>query len=490
MKKLPILLLSILLGCTFFACDDLDDHYSSNPTHRLDFSTHLLSFDTIFSTIGSTTKQFMIYNRNSEALNIESILLAGAQETGFRINVDGRKGDSFKNIAILAKDSMYVFVEVTVNPNGTNQPLMIQDSVVFFFNGIKQSVVLEAYGQDVNLYKGGSVITNNTTLTAEKPYLIYDSLTIAKDAVVTIEKGATFYMHDRAKINVEGTLNAVGTKDQPITFRGDRLDFILNDVLPYDRTPGQWGGLFFKSESFDNILDHVIVRNGTTGIFCEQSLPDRSKLKIDNSQITNMDGNLLSAVNCNVEVINSELTNATGAVSSLIGGSYRFIHCTLANFMTLKTRSSSHSLLLSNILPGKDKDNDQTFPLTVSFDNCIIDGNHAAGTESLKGELSLKPADGMDFNYRFNHCVIKTVGENNDDFISSFFVKTGPSYTLLGGEKNKYVYNFRLDSATTVGVGKADPEITKLYPVDRDGTNRLTSTNGPTIGVYEYVPVE
>lgn len=86
-------------------------------------------------------------------------MLASGEATGFRMNVDGRKGSSFNNVGILANDSMYVFVEVTVDPNGGNQPLLIQDSVLFTVNGIRQSVLLEAYGQDVNLYKGGVTIT-------------------------------------------------------------------------------------------------------------------------------------------------------------------------------------------------------------------------------------------------------------------------------------------------------------------------------------------
>ena len=215
MKRLTITLfiLATLLLNMLPACDGLDDHYSTNPTYRLSFSTDTLAFDTIFSTIGSTTRQFMIYNKNSEPLSIESIMLASGESTGFRMNVDGRKGSSFNNVGILANDSMYVFVEVTVDPNGGNQPLLIQDSVLFTVNGIRQSVLLEAYGQDVNLYKGGVTITKDSILTANRPYLIYDSLVIAKGVSLNIEKGATFYMHDKASLIVHGSMNALGTLD-------------------------------------------------------------------------------------------------------------------------------------------------------------------------------------------------------------------------------------------------------------------------------------
>ena len=65
-----------------------------------------------------------------------------------------------------------------------------------------------------------------------------------------------------------------------------------------------------------------------------------------------------------------------------------------------------------------------------------------------------------------------------------------PSYRKVGGKQNKYTYDFRPDSVSTTGVGKADPEITKNYPIDRYGVNRLTSSNGPTIGAYEFVQEE
>ena len=116
----------IIIFLTLSACDELDDHYATNPAYRLSFSTDTLAFDTVFSTVGSTTKQLMIYNKNDEPLNIESILLASGETTGFRINVDGRKGSTFNNVSILEQDSMYVFVEVTVNPNNGNQPLLVQ----------------------------------------------------------------------------------------------------------------------------------------------------------------------------------------------------------------------------------------------------------------------------------------------------------------------------------------------------------------------------
>lgn len=491
MKRWPLLFLLVftLTSVLFQACDGLDDNYSTNPNHRLSFSVDTLSFDTVFTTIGSATRQFMIYNTHNEALNIETVLLADGQNTGFRMNVDGRKGDRFDNLLLLAKDSMYVFVEVTVNPQDKDQPLLIQDSVVFSVNGIQQSVLLEAYGQDVHLLKGGVTFDSDTTLSAKRPFLVYDQVTIAENTTVTLEKGATVYMHNDAGWIVSGTLIADGTEEAPITFRGDRLDFILDDVFAYDRSPGQWGGILFKPESYNNLFNYTMIRNGTTGINCLPSSADQSKLKIQNSQITNMDGNLLMAVNCNIEVINSELTNATDTLVGLHGGSYRFIHSTLANYMTIKSRRVASTLTLANWIEDGDK-NKTEGTLQASFANCIVDGNSSAGSKPWEGELRLNNNEAQDFIYTFNHCVLKTKGENTGDHTDNLFVTRGPSYRALGGRDYKYQYDFRPDSATTVGVGKADPIVTTDYPIDRYGVNRLTSEHGPTIGAYEFTPEE
>ncbi|RHJ78007.1 hypothetical protein [Parabacteroides sp. AM08-6] len=485
MKRLAAPLLILLtMAFNLLSCNELDENYSTNPNHRLSFSADTLSFDTVFTTIGSATKEFMIYNQNNQPLLISEIMLASGEATGFRINVDGRKGDYFQDIRIQAKDSLYVFVEVTVNPNQENQPLLVDDSVLFTTNGIKQSVRLEAYGQNVHLYKGGLVLEKDTHFAADLPYLIYDSLTIAKGTTLDIAPGAILYMHDKAKIINDGTIVAKGTREKSIQFRGDRLDFILNDILPYDRTPGQWGGIFFRAESFDNVMDNVIIKNGTNGLTFEESSPEQSKLKINNSQITNMSQNLFFALNCNIEVINTELSNAGGSVVMLIGGEYNFIHCTLANYITLAKRTLPCLTLSNNA-------NNINYPMNATFENCMIDGSFASGKkeEKYKGEMNLSISDGTTFDYIFNHCVIKSKGDNNTQFTNVIFTDVSPSYRLKGGEKNKYEFDFRPDSLTSLGVGKADLFVTQKYPIDRYGINRLTN-DGPDIGAYEFVPKE
>ncbi|MDR1402905.1 MAG: hypothetical protein LBJ60_04280 [Tannerellaceae bacterium] len=487
-----------LAGC-FSACNDLSDNYSANPNLRLGFSTDTLTFDTVFTAVGSATLQFMVYNTNKEPLSIESVRLANAGASNFRMNVDGRSGETFSNIRILNKDSLYVFVEVTVDPTGSNEPLLIEDRVEFTTNGVKQTVLLQAYGQDARLIRGGWVFDRDTVLPAERPYLVYDSVTIAKDVTVSIEKGASFYMHDKAKWIIYGTIQAGGTLEEPVVFRGDRLDNLLTN-LPYDRISGLWDGLYVKPESFGNVMNYTVVRNSAGGIVCEESTPERLKLTMANAQITNSSGSILRAVNCRIDACNTELSNAKKELADLRGGEYSFIHCTLVNQYRLGARSGQPALTLANHIAALD-DGEAAKSVALkkaAFDNCIIDGSYSEGTEELKGEILLDKKDG-EFAFYFNHCAVKTLQTTNAGFTNTQFItKTySPQYKSVGNEENNYANDFRPEinkdgegkpKEQQPVVGKADRSITEKYPADRWGVNRLTSADGPDIGAYEYVP--
>ena len=504
-KRFIAWMAGLMVTAGFAGCNDIDN-YSVSPSHLLSFSTDTLSFDTVFTTVGSYTGYFMIYNRNSEALKIEKITLAGGEKNGFRLNVDGRKGDSFNDIPIWKKDSLYVAVEVTVNPNDENSPFVIYDSVVFVTNGRTQYVLLEAYGQNVHILRGGTVFPGDRTLTAERPYLVYDSVHIPEGVTVEIEKGAAFYMHKNAKWLIDGTMKTFGTQDEPVLFRADRLDK-LTRALSYDNIPAQWDGLFFGASSFDNELNYTLIRNGISGLTFETSIPDRKKMDIRNSQINNMDGNVLWAANCYIEASNTEFSNASDFLVMLAGGKYQFTHCTMANYMLAemshnKTRFTQTLTLSDSIVIYENGEEEkQSFPLQQAyFDNCIIDGNLSADTtKRYRGEILFSTGeaflDGNDeqFNYRFNHCVIKTKKVTNERFIEVVFIENKEDMKYIKSspkneeDKGDYVYNYRLANESA-GIGKADRSIAEQYPLDRYGVSRLTGEFAPSIGAYEYVP--
>lgn len=81
-------------------------------------------------------------------------------------------------------------------------------------------------------------------ITSQRPILIYDSISIAPDVHLTLAAGTRLYFHGKAGMQIHGRLSVEGTLSAPVVFRGDRTDRMF-PYLPYDRLPGQWGGLRF-----------------------------------------------------------------------------------------------------------------------------------------------------------------------------------------------------------------------------------------------------
>ncbi len=256
MKNSGIFIGLILLCLLFGATGCLDEKFSTNPNHILSFSTEIVRFDTLFTGKGSTTLSFRVYNRNSDAVRIESVRLADADRSGFYINVDGEKGPDIGPIELQGKDSLYVFVEATIPSTEVDTPFVVRDSIVFRTNGKEQNVILEAYGQNATVFQGGKFFTADTTLTAERPFLLYDSLIVASGATLTLTEGTTLYLHDKAFLRIDGRMVAQGSAERRVTLRGDRTDNLFSD-LPYDYFSGQWGGIEFGPESYENVRDYV-----------------------------------------------------------------------------------------------------------------------------------------------------------------------------------------------------------------------------------------
>ena len=95
-------------------------------------------FDSVFTTIGSVSLYLSVINPNDNALLVEDIYLEGGLESPYRINVDGQGLDSIRNplthvedVTILPGDSMYIFVEVTVDPTNSSSSFICEDAITF-----------------------------------------------------------------------------------------------------------------------------------------------------------------------------------------------------------------------------------------------------------------------------------------------------------------------------------------------------------------------
>lgn len=464
---LPILLF-ILSVVAVVACNDLDN-YSTNPDHRLTFSHEKLMLDTILTEVGTSTHILKVYNRNKKALLISSIHLANSQRSGFRMNVDGVKGNYHSEVEIREHDSLFIFIEAMIPANEKDAPVLKKDSIVFITNGVMQEIKLQAYGQDHIEWKG-KIITENKIIEDKRPIVIYDSLCIAENVTLTLKKGVRLLFHGKAEMKIKGQLIAEGTVNEPICFRGDRTDKVFS-YLPYNNLPGQWGGMHFYASSKENRLINVDIHGSKYGILCESDDATIHQLTVINSSIHQVQTDGVKLVNSNARFVNSQLSNAGNHCAYLLGGNYEFIHCTLANYYNWSVKSGV-ALYFRNELDNTP------YPLTqLNFKNSIIAGS---SNDELKGIKSTN--DDIDFNYKFISCLMNTTEIKNDRVKDVIWCKDD-NFVLI--DKRTQSFNYRLNGSSAA-IGVANKEVAKEYPLDKLGRSRVADEK-PDSGCYEWI---
>ncbi|MCX6307327.1 MAG: hypothetical protein NTY32_00380, partial [Bacteroidia bacterium] len=117
-------LLSILVSCTA-------DEIVTNPGNDLRFSADTLTFDTLFSTVGSTTAWLKVRNMGNKTIRIASISLQSGGTSGFKMNLDGETKTSFTDVDIPAHDSLFLFVQVNTSMQASSTPIKVSDAVFF-----------------------------------------------------------------------------------------------------------------------------------------------------------------------------------------------------------------------------------------------------------------------------------------------------------------------------------------------------------------------
>ena len=389
-KKHFYIITGIFILLTFIFPSCKKDKFDANS--GISFSTDTLTFDTLFTTLGSTTRFFIVRNTQNQAIKISNIKLAGGATSSYRINVDGDAGINFNDVEIPAKDSIYVFAEVTVNPNAANLPFIIEDSIQFTTNGKLQQVQLNAYGQNAHFFNADS-LESNTIWTNDLPYVILNYLQIKNTACLTIEKGCKVYFGGGAAMIVEGCLNINGEDTtNAVLFRGVRLDKDVAD-RPYDDFPGQYAGLFFLRRSVGNI-NYLNMRNSAYGINVgnikttdddAQNIRELQNMSINNAPIVSITnskiynsafygifGFLGKIQGENLLVYNCGKNN----VALIDGGDYKFINCTFYNRGSSYTSHTKEPVFYfnnyfkySSTAPALQADSALAY-----FSNCIVYG--------------------------------------------------------------------------------------------------------------------
>lgn len=469
-------LLALAAGCF------QDETFSTSQGDRLTFSTDTVSFDTVISGEPTNTRTFMVYNRGAHALRIRQAYLAGGADSPFRANVDGTflEGGTGGGFEVYGEDSIRVFLEMTAPETGSDEPVGVEDELTFVLeSGLAQSVRLMAYGQDVIVMRQ-VVVGRDSTLDAKRPYQVMDSLVVAPGATLTLAPGTRFYFHPDASLVVHGTLLAEGTQEEEIMMRGDRMGYMFSNQ-PYDLIPGQWGGVVLTEGSYGNVFRHCDIHSGNFGLRCDSSGLAQEKVRVENSVIHNTMGDAFSAVACSAFVGNSQLTNAGGNCVTLVGGSYRFVHCTIANFYSF-TGGDGVALSYTNTAGGTD------YPLEqADFLNCLITGY---SDDEIMGTASAD--EGVPFNFLFRNCLLGTP-EADDERIQDCLWDNDEADVYRAGnfyppfDLASLTFTFTLDSLSQAR-GHADIGTSReYYPTDRLGRDRVGG-GAPDIGCYQYAP--
>lgn len=466
----------VAIVVSLFSCED--EGYLNSPDAQLKFSLDTITFDTIFTSIGSTTQRFTVHNPYNENILISRIRLAGGDFSSFRLNVNGEMGNEVFETEVPANDSIFIFVEVTIDPNGENLPMVVQDSIEFTTNSNIQNIQLIAYGQDFKLIKGETVKT--TTWTSEKPYLIYDYAYVDSTSVLTIEPGTKIYFHKGAGLYARGTINANGTFQEQIQFLPDRLEDSYEDI------PDQWNGIVLFSGSHNNVFDFCIIKNANIGLQVGTIENEGfASVKLTNSQIENMAYAGLFALKSKIYAYNDLVANCGFyAVALLIGGEYEFYHTTIANYWgnySSKARSSA-SLVISNVLIIPESNGGSVSYSgdlqKATFGNSIIFGN-------ITQEIELGNNYKNEFNYLFENCIVQvadTFNTSNKEHYKNIW--KGIKYDPLFIDPYKE-FNYQLDTLSPAkDVGK--PEFGEKFPLDILNKER-TVDNGPDLGAFERI---
>lgn len=295
----------------------------------LSFSEDTILFDTLFTTIGSTTKKFKIYNDKPNPIKITTIRLEQQTKSMFRINVDGDAGVTFNDVIVPAKDSLYVFVEVTIDPNNGTTPQIVEDQIYFLTNGKEQRVVLNAFGQDAYFHVN-EIITTNTTWPNDKPHVIYGYCAVDSAIKLTIPGGTSVHGFNNSLLYIyKGSLETQGTLGNEVKFLQSRNeDFILS---PVDSTAGQWRGIYFFAPQ-NSSMNYTQIKNATIGIQID-TLDGIDSVSLENVRVDNSSFAGIVTQGANLYA-HSCLFGNSGSYSAFIsiGGNVRLDHCTFANY--------------------------------------------------------------------------------------------------------------------------------------------------------------
>jgi hypothetical protein len=501
----PITLL-FFIGILISVCSCRSDFETVASTGDLSFSKDTIYLDTVFTNIGSSTYRLKVYNRSKNDINIPTIKLGKGLSSKYRMTVDGMHGTEgkiFHNVTLLAKDSLYVFIETTANITDANPTdflytdqiqfdggenlqkvelvTLIQDAVFLypqrFTDGTTETLPIgEEKIDGFYLDENDPINGNELQFSNKKPYVIYGYAAVPTGKTVYFDPGSRVYFHansglivsKNASINVNGTLSATDKMENEVVFESDRLEPEYSDI------PGQWGTIWLTDGSTNNKLNHLTIKNATIGLLIQNN--DGTTTSIKNTQIYNSSNYGILAQTAKINGENLVINNAGQAsLACSYGGDYKFTHCTFNNNWN---SSQQVAVSVDNYILGAVPEAKNLTQAT--FNNCIIYGSYST-------EMILNKKNTAAFEYQFNNCLLKfdtnsTQNTTNPNYqfetdvahYNAIVLNKDPKFLKISQNK------FNID-ATSSAFAKGNPSY--LIPLDIKGNTRSTP---PDLGAYQH----
>jgi hypothetical protein len=457
------ILFILLLLSAMGACKK-ESFYNGGEGLRLSEDT--MRFDTVFTRLPGTgyplsvTKIFQVVNPHNQPLKT-SIRLAGGSTSPFRLNINGRNTPAVTDYEIGPRDSIFVFVQCTLEANNNLNPALVTDSILFSTNGREQQLILEAWGWDAHYFRRTVLPCGGEWADRDKPYVLLDTVVIPKNCTFTIRNGVRVHCGIRTSLYVLGTLKVKGTAGQPVIIQSDKLAY------RYRYTTGLWNGIHFLVGSTNNEIDYAVITQGGIGI------------RVDSLPVNGSDYNLILR-NCRVmHHASVGLLGVTGGIKAensvfadcgsftffgLLGGKYDFRHCTFASYNTGAGRRDPH-VAVTNTLRDGNGNLLLTRPVQSYFVNSLIYGPN---DNELGFDNSSQSA--------FSHFLENNLIRSNDDAlrINDNILNLDPRFLSI------QEHNYGLD---TLSAAKDKAKMLSP-PLDFDVLGRLRSFP-PDIGAFE-----
>lgn len=349
-----------------------DEDFTDESNATLSYSTDSVFFDTVFTSVGSTSRRLKLYNPNEKAILISEIRLSGGNASAFSLNINGQASSESKLIKLNGKDSMNVFVKVNIDPTEEKLPFLVKDSIEVTYNGKRKAISLVAYGQNAN-FINGTVISGNTVWDSKVPYVVYKYVTIERDATLTINPGTKVLFHSNSTMNVKGTLKIKGNKRDSVLFASDRLEQL------YSEEPAQWNGIHFYPQSRSSQINYATIKNAVVGITSDSlSVNDEPKLLLTNTVVKNMGVAGFLGYQTSLTGFNNIFYNCGQyLLYGVGGGNYNLKQNTFAGFNLNFSRKTA-AVYFSDQISSSQMDH-----LSINFQNNIVWG-------TLENEFSIE----------------------------------------------------------------------------------------------------